>query len=286
MQRKVFYMVPAIVSAILILTGMLYGYSQLLVFFKTGADKAEMMLPDSDKVKLQYRPQLQWIAVDATEGRVLEEATIAQVTEDYLAADFYRYENNNVDQSIGIKDYYTKNAREKLVRFASLKEDSGQQHQGTTISHLIKPRFYAEDGTLMVLTDEVISYHRSTLQGRTVQYYDTSRYDVMLLLEDNYWRIRHKVRASSGASSQTQHTKERPVSVVGNMFVKNGEPFTLKVLNYYPQDHPWTKMWENFEAIDFAADFQRTRSLGFNAIRVFVQYETFGADKVSAARMA
>ena len=286
MQRKIFYMFPALISAVLVLTGLLYGYSQVIVFFKTGADSAEIMLPDSDKVKLQYRPQLEWVSSHQTRGRTLEKATIEKVLDDYVAASFYLFENNKADRSIGLKDYYTKDTRAKLVQFASLAEKEDHQYEGTTISHRLTPRFYSADGTLMVLSDEQISYHRSERPGEVYHYYDTSRYEVMLLLEDNYWRIRHKVRQSYRPSAAPLADKESAIQIKSGQFMEGGQPFTLKAMNYYPQDHPWNEMWQNFDAIDFSGDFKLIRSLGFNAIRIFVQYDEFGADQVSKERTA
>ena len=286
MQRRFFYTALAVMSALLVLTGMLYGYSQIVVFFKTGADQAAMMLPDADKVKVQYRPQVAWTSLEVANGRKLEQATIDQLTEDYLAANFYLFENNEAEQSVGLKDYYTRDAREKLVRFASMTEQSEQQHTGTTISHVLTPEFYAEDGTLLVLSDEVVSYHRIYNQGSFLSYYDTSRYDVMLLLEDNNWRIRHKMRSLSRQQYQAHEQEPNRISISGGQFLEDGQIFTLNALNYYPQQHPWSEMWQNFGDIDFANDFKLTRSLGFNAIRIFVQYDEFGADRVDPRRIA
>ncbi|MHA1338996.1 MAG: glycoside hydrolase 5 family protein [Promethearchaeota archaeon] len=52
----------------------------------------------------------------------------------------------------------------------------------------------------------------------------------------------------------------------------NGEPFRPVGFNYYPCWHPWTGMWEKWNASEIRRDFQIIKSLGGNCIRTFVQW--------------
>jgi hypothetical protein len=44
----------------------------------------------------------------------------------------------------------------------------------------------------------------------------------------------------------------------------------LKVVDYQPHDHAWTSMWTDWRPTEFAADLQKIKALGANAIRLCV----------------
>jgi hypothetical protein len=53
---------------------------------------------------------------------------------------------------------------------------------------------------------------------------------------------------------------------------------TLKEINYYPKDHAWEKMWEEWPAakIEMDQDLDRIAALGFNTVRIFLHPNVFG----------
>jgi len=50
----------------------------------------------------------------------------------------------------------------------------------------------------------------------------------------------------------------------------------MKVINYYPARHAWSRMWLDWTPKDIDADFARIAALGDNVVRVFVQPGAIG----------
>ncbi|MGB3468033.1 MAG: cellulase family glycosylhydrolase [Cyclobacteriaceae bacterium] len=281
MIRKVLYSIFVNATIIGVLAFAAFGFSQVYAWFNTGADRSEILLLESQSINSVYQPALTWHENKEQEGRPLEEATILKVKTDYLASHYYLSRAGLNNQISGLDDYYTEDFRKPLIHTVSSYEDSKQIVNGTTIAHAITPRFYSTDGTLVVLSDEIISYNEITRNGRTVSYYDTASYDVMLLLEDNYWRIRHKVRSENIARfSRVTNDKSKNKVISGSQFVVGGKPFRLKCMNYYPAANPWREMWLNFDEKVIAEDFMELQKLGFNSVRIFVPYTLFGRNNI------
>ena len=140
-----------------------------------------MLLLDSDRMTMVYQPKVTWLDEEIAEGRAIESATKNKLENDYLASYYYQYQASANGLKKGLKDYYTDNSRESLVKLVNYYEESDQSLNGTTIEHFITPKFYSADGTLIVISDQVISYNESVLNGLKTSYYDTASYDVMYL---------------------------------------------------------------------------------------------------------
>lgn len=273
-------------SILLVLAVISYGFSRVYAYFNTGAEKKDILLLDSEQLGTYYMPKISWVAGQTTEGRTLEEATKTKLESDYLSSYYYQYQASGNGLTRGLKDYYTEHSREALIKLAGYYESNEQKVIGTTIAHTIEPQFYSADGTLIVISDEVISYNESVSQGQRISYYDTAAYDVMLLLEDNYWRIRHRERKPPENPQKEQSEVTSKYYITGGKFYEADEAFQLKCINYYPKKSPWTEMWKNFNINTIDKDFRKLKSIGFNAVRVFVPFETFGKGSVDPQQLS
>lgn len=64
-------------------------------------------------------------------------------------------------------------------------------------------------------------------------------------------------------------------------------PGYLKIMNYYPANHPWDGMWTQYSHADTDADFAKIAALGANTVRVIVHPGVMGyADNQVSARDA
>lgn len=59
----------------------------------------------------------------------------------------------------------------------------------------------------------------------------------------------------------------------------------IKGFNYYPQHSPWDTFGEAFDPDILQADFQLIRNMGFNTLRIFVQYDDFGGATVKSDKL-
>ncbi len=287
MLKRIIHTTFFIVSILTILTIAIFGFSQVVAFFNTGADRAEMLLLSGKQVHSNYQPKATWVPNDLVEGRKLEKGTKIKLLADYLNSYYFLYNTSSNWFSKGLKDYFTKKSRTHLGKLINYAESTQQHLQGTTISHLIKPKFYAADGTAIVLTDQVVSYNEVVTNSKMLSYYDTSTYEVMLLLEDNFWRIRHKVKTTEQIGPKVlTHPKKSEIEISKGKFYENGKHFDLKCINYYPQKNPWQEMWKHFDEKEIKKDLLKVKSLGFNSIRIFVPYDEFNKEELKTKRLA
>ncbi|MFA0963374.1 cellulase family glycosylhydrolase [Roseivirga sp. BDSF3-8] len=274
------YAALLIISFLALSTVLFYGFSQVITYFRTGADPSGMLLLSADEVDYFYRPDYTWSGIEEAEGRPMEEGTLQKVSKDYLAGYYYQYQASGHGHEMGLKDYYSDKARQQLKASAMSYKNGESSHRGTTIQHNLRLKFYSDDGTIITLSDEVVSFNKVYSGGRYYRHYDTATYEVMLLLEDNFWRVRHKIRGLPEKRFNPENLEKSAVSIQNNHFIVNGRPLHLKSLNYYPKQYPWRMMWENFDSIDFASDFKKVREAGFNSLRIFIPYEAFGKAEI------
>jgi len=269
-----------IASVIIIFSVLAFGASQVIAYFKVGANSS-ILMQGSAAVNNYYQPKIKWQPLQ-NQGRIVEAASLDKLSKDYLAAHYHKQVALHTGQVQGLNDYFTEKARQHLVALVNSQTTQQQYVRGTTIAHNARLDFFAEDGTVATLTDKVISFKRLYKGNTTFSIYDTAQYRVMLLLEDNYWRIRHIVKQNS-----IDPTKNQPPDSTYNKptFLNSKPEFIIKGLNYYPRQYPWQEMWANFDSIPFEQDFKRVQQLGFNTIRVFVPYHAFGASHVKPEQL-
>lgn len=256
-----------------------YGTSQVIVFFKTGSEQSNIILHANEQVSEFYRPKHTWFDQGENEGRPVEELTYEKVSADYLASCYYQNKAFEEGPNEGLEDYFTINTRNHIRELINTYKQSDQHMQSTTIEHHSKINFYSEDGTLLTMEDQVISYTEILQSDQSISYsYDTASFEVMLLLEDNFWRIRHKVRKRNKLNHVKDEIKTKALINIDKESTKL--PNQIKGMNYYPQANPWQKMWENFDPVILDEDFKQIHQLGFNTIRIFVQYDHFGKANV------
>lgn len=133
--------------------------------------------------------------------------------------------------------------------------------------------FFSEDGQLIVLTDtDVLEHEQLYKEGVFLNKTSSlNTYKIILLLEDGYWRIRQFVKVSS---------KDRLKELSSNPLNLN-----LKGINYYPKSSPWDTFGTQFNKDTIATDFKIIKNAGLNSIRIFVGYEDFGKEHVSADKL-
>lgn len=89
-----------------------------------------------------------------------------------------------------------------------------------------------------------------------------------------------------------QAQPSRPAGLVraeGRALVRDGEPFVVRGVNYYPKDHAWRRFWLDYAAAATAidAELDRAERLGVNTVRIFVPFDLFadgGSPHLAALR--
>ncbi|MGB5237664.1 MAG: cellulase family glycosylhydrolase, partial [Flavobacteriaceae bacterium] len=270
--KKNIYRAFLILSAVFIFGLVLLGISSGIAFMNSGADRSSILNLDVD-MKTAYMPHV--ILEDGNnEGRAIDSTVFEKLQRDYLNSWYTRNEALKYNDPILLKDYYTDSAYVKLKRIIELNRSKGVSVEQTTLSHRISLDFYSADGRIAVISDRNVELFRKLYKdGQTVnKSKDTSNYQVVLFLEDNFWRIRHFLRKS--ALSFTG-------SAIPELKTFDTEIHAIKGVNYYPKDQAWKMFGERFDLKTISADFKKIKAMGLNTIRIFVPYKEFGAADVS-----
>jgi hypothetical protein len=270
--NKIILRATLILSYFLITSVILFLISSLFSYFNTGANRSEILHTKVERSDL-YLPKITW-KNDGNEGRFINNQTLRDVENDYLDAWYVKHIANKVNITTGLNDYYTKNARKNLFNFIRQNKKENIHIEATTLEHNPNIEFFSEDGQLIALKDDHVVEYKKVFKDDIliIETTEVSSYKAILLLEDNFWRIRHLVK------EKTSELKK----------VVNSSPIHLAIMkgiNYYPQATPWDMYGKSFNINVIDADFKIIKSAGLNTIRIFVPYEDFGKASVKAGKI-
>jgi len=268
-----------ILSFIVLNVLILFGITSVLAYLNTGADRSTMLQTEV-KSENVYLPKITWTNLE-NPGRTISNQELNSLQDNYLKSWYIKHIAYATNNPYGIEDFYTDSSRVPIVETIKLNKKQHITVDATTISHQPKLDFYSEDGKLAVITDEnVIEFqHIYKDNALVLSSTDTSSYKVVLLLEDGFWRIRHKVKIKNEKKIDVI-TKNSFSEIVNNKISIDGKPFITKGINYYPQETPWDMFGDLFDIITIEKDFQLIKKANLNCIRIFIQYEDFGKEHV------
>lgn len=155
-----------------------------------------------------------------------------------------------------------------------------------SLGHKLELRFFSNDGTVIGLRDHRSRFVREIASPTGSMITATEeRFDVVLTLENSYWRVRH-LRRIDGVDTQTVIENGPGVSV-HPLPERSGEtPSVMRGINYEPRDTPFDAQWKNFDAEVTAKDFDTIVALGLDTIRIFVPYFEFGGEHPKPTEIA
>lgn len=193
-MNRIVYRVLLILSFLAVNALLLAGISALFSYLSTGADRSSRLhLPE--ELSSDYMPEITWAAL-TNEGRPIDSQTLSEIERDYLKAWKVRSISLEANNPYGLADYYTDSARVKLYSLIKLNKENGIHFKSSTIEHYPELAFFSADGKLAVLTDKnVVLSEEGYIKGKLIsQKTEVASYQIMLLLEDGFWRIRHIVK--------------------------------------------------------------------------------------------
>ncbi len=247
---------------LLLLLLVIYLVSKIFSYFHQGAERNKILHTEIIQ-KSTYRPVFSWIETD-NDGRKIDDQTRLSLKKDYLKA--WQVKNTALftNELAGIDDLYTQSARENIYQLIQDHKARDLRVETTSLKHRLEIDLFSEDGQLISMKDRGVIEHiqvykgEELLQSRT----DTSDYRVILLLEDDFWRIRHLIREKSSLNKSRK--------------VEQSLPYAINGINYYPQKNSWNTFGRDFDEEQISDDFKIIKELGLNSIRVFCQYGDFG----------
>lgn len=266
----------AIISSYLLVIGVLiFGISSVFSYLNTGADRSKMLHTEIRTSK-QYTPKVYWATLN-NEG--LEKENIAnpilnQIKFDYLDAWYVRHVAYKTNTTAGLQDYFTESARINLLNTIAYNKKQNITIDATTLEHHLTLDFFSTDRKLAVISDRnVVEFKRVYKDEQLIiETTEVADYQMVFLLEDGFWRIRHLVR-------KTIEDYHPDVSLI------SGEHLNMHGINYYPQATPWNMFGDDFDLAIIEKDFKIITDADLNTIRIFVQYEDFGKANVKPEKL-
>lgn len=250
--------------------------AELLASFQEGADPASALnIVPNRPPDLQVR--LDWLPNDADTGREMEPATRELIESAYLRAWLQWNISYLRGEPYGLETYFVGPALEAVTESIEHTHQQGWSLAQTDLEHQLQLHFYAADGSIVSFTAHDVLVAQIMRDGATAAPVHTgvtrADYDVVMMLEDGTWRVRHWVRRQPAVVAEPpQSTPNGFVTSNGRDLLLNGEPFYMRGINYYPQETPWVDFWPHYDEAIIEADFELIQSLGLNTVRIFIPY--------------
>ncbi|MFT5886352.1 MAG: hypothetical protein ACI9IP_002816 [Arcticibacterium sp.] len=281
-KDKLFFRIILYFGIMVILGFVVGGIGKVLVFFNSGGNKADMLktaeyLPDG------LSPKINWLPDVNSKGRIMEDFNRSLITAEYIRALNQRNRSLLTYSTEGLKEYFTLNSRPNVFSQINNVENRSIDLEKVELNHNLKLHFYSADGQLVSFTDFDVKSKMKIEYPDSDQVYfvnDTSAYLVLMQLDDGYWRIKNRQNISSDFLDEliTENVDSLEIIKIKNSFLK--EVKASKGINYYPQDYPFKDFWIKYDSIIIERDMALIKSLDFNTVRVFVNFEQFGKGDV------
>lgn len=290
--------------------GALSGLGTLITRLQSGADPATALnIISSAPPDLEKR--LVWLAdrPASDQQREMEPNTREQLTAAYLRAWTQWNIALEVGQPVGLNSYFAGPALAGVTNNVTTTVAAGWNLHQSNLHHELELHFYADDGTLVAFTDQnlqlVQHFRRATADAATENTGEDTvedtfvvesshRYAVVMLRQDDNWRI-YQWRREGNAAATTTASWIDPAAPLptrlpalaaalpglrnGQLWV-DGAPFAVAGINYYPQATPWTRFWPAYNGTQIDRDLALVQSLGLNTVRIFISYADFGGPQV------
>lgn len=200
----------------------------------------------------------EWLPDLWARERVMEPATRVSIESAYLRA----WTSLNAYQTTGSTSVVTDSFSGVLRdRVRNITPDLSTST--VSIRHNLELTFYALDGATVALRDVGAQFVRTTLSGDApLVVLSQESFDVVMVLEDGYWRVRQLVRAHSEAPVVISVDSTGAARIFGgsNLPSKNVEDYTAT--NY--------RVDAGSSSTDRVSDLTLIKSLGFSAVRLSI----------------
>ena len=267
--------VQRIISALVVvgvLTIVFAGLGKAIAYFKTGADNGEIHIINTNILK-DHSPKVIWKEDRIVDGRILNSYMRSEIEQAYIEAWYVASMSfANKDES-HLEDYFAGDALDWIKDEVN---DTSQYtiHQ-TELNHDLQLHHFTLDNQLAAFEDLGVRVVKKILDAEQTVVYEEEQvfnYDVVMILDDGRWRIKHMVKSIA----DTMYSKNK-LGKDTRMLAKLNQ---MRGVNYYPASTPWFEFWENFSADTTIQDLKLAKSLDFNTVRIFLQYSVFGEEKV------
>ena len=244
------------------------GLAKFYSYFKTGATPTDL-LTAAQKERLVHDPIYTWDITNVKEGVELDIYTQQKIQDAYTAAWYILNKSNTEQNDLGIADKFSKQMADKITK--QYETNSDIREERVDLDHHIDLHLFSYDRQLVAFRDHQVKVMRKMNDPEQVKsplIGDTLTFDIVMGLEDGYWKIFEMVQLSS---ERDLIDVKAPESID-----KIKVPDKILGINYYPANEPWLDFWPSYNTETTRKDLKLCRELGFNHLRIFLPYTIFG----------
>ena len=264
--------IASAVIVVVVIAMVFAGLAKTFAYFKTGADNGEIYVINTNILK-DHHPKIMWQQDQIVDGRIVNDYMRSELEKAYIEA-WYVANMSFANKDDGhLEDYFAGKALEWIK--AEVNDSSEYTVHQTELNHNLQLNHFTLDNQLAAFSDQGVRVVRRVMGDSGELIYEeenTFDYQVVMTLDDGRWRIRHLVK------------KIKQKSIQNNLLARDTRMLAklemMKGVNYYPVSTPWFDFWENYSADTTMQDLSLATSLGFNTVRIFLQYSVFGEEKV------
>ena len=248
------------------------GLGKTLAYFKTGADNVEIHVINTNILK-DHHPKVSWQDDEIVDGRIVNDYMRSDIEKAYVEAWYVANMSLANKDDSHLKDYFADKALEWIQD--EVNDSSAFTLHQTELNHNLQLNHFALDNQLAAFSDMGVKVLRKILGAEGEIIYEEEKvfdYKVVMTLDDGRWRIRHLVK-EIGKEVEKKDELAKDTKMLAKLDMMKG-------VNYYPASTPWFEFWENYSADTTRQDLSLAKSLGFNTVRIFLQYSVFGEEEV------
>lgn len=242
------------------------GLAKLYSYFKVGAEKIDL-ISETQKERTIHDPTYTWDLSESKEGVLLDEYTRQEIQDAYTFAWYILNTSIAEQRDLGLADRFSKRMIAKIEK--GFRQENKVAQERVELNHNIKVHLYSYDRQLLSFNDSNVELVRNVTNietGITSQSQECLNFDVVMGLEDGYWKIFELVQL------ETKEEEEKELPIINKLAIKE----KIKGINYYPSETPWFDFWKNYNKEIVIDDIQLIKKMGFNHTRIFIPYELFG----------
>ncbi len=253
---------------------MIGGFANIFSYFKIGAQKQDLLVKASNESQI-HDPAYTWDIKNIAEGIILDEYTRQEIQDAYTSAWYVMNQSIAAGKDLGLSDRFSVQMIEKIGKYLSSNKPLVER---VDLNHNIKVHLFSYDRQIVSFTDSKVSIIKRLKETRSMNeqmIYDTLSFDIVMGLEDGYWKV-----------FELLQLKSNPVDSFKDEEAKNIIPENLKGVNYYPSANPWLNFWRNYNPEVVKKDIALIKHYKFNHLRIFIPYAIFGKGTLNKKMIA
>lgn len=219
--------------------------------------------------RIVHEPVFSWTLENEKEGIELDPFTQKLIEDAYRSAWYLMNKSIHTKIDMGMEDHLSKKMIARILK--NLENENSHVDERVELNHNIDLHLFSYDRQLVSFSDNYVQTHRKLTSddGTIVRSIDTSHFDVVMGLEDGYWKL-----------LELKQVELPSLTIQKNKIVETAEIFNFdfqaKAINYYPSKTPWFDFWTLYNQDTVLSDLKTTKEIGFNSVRIFIPYFIFG----------